>query len=62
MKNPWTSVWLGAANRAAATARGVWLAEARRQQCALERGAEKALPGGVSPDRKAPRRSRKTGG
>ncbi len=37
MKNPWMSLWLSAANRAAGTARGLWMAEAQRQQRALAR-------------------------
>ena len=32
MKNPWVSLWLSAANTAAGTARGFWMAEFRRQQ------------------------------
>ena len=34
MKNPWMSLWLSAANRGANTARGLWMAEAKRQQAA----------------------------
>jgi hypothetical protein len=37
MKNPWVSLWLSAANTAASTARGFWMAEFRRQQKAMER-------------------------
>jgi hypothetical protein len=51
MKNPFLSLWLSAANKAAGTARGLWLAEARRQQAALakkptkrSRSARKAAP------------------
>jgi hypothetical protein len=42
MKNPWMSAWLSAANRAAGTARGLWLAEARRQQNAAAKSLSKA--------------------
>ena len=48
MKNPWMSLWLSAANRTARTARGHWLAEARRQQRALLKAAEKAMLSGMS--------------
>ncbi len=34
MKNPFMSMWLSAANRAAGTARGMWMAEAKKQQTA----------------------------
>ena len=42
MKNPWMSLWLSAANRSAATARGLWLAEAERQRRAFAKAAVKA--------------------
>ena len=42
MKNPWMSLWLSAANKAAGTARGLWLAEAQRQQKAIAREMAKA--------------------
>ena len=42
MKNPWMSLWLSAANRAAGTARGYWLAEAERQRQALIRQATRS--------------------
>lgn len=61
MKNPWMSLWLSAANRAAGTARGYWMAEAQRQQRAFAKAAEKALVSGMSPTRKPARRRRKTG-
>ena len=32
MKNPWMSLWLSAANQAMAANRGLWAAEAARQQ------------------------------
>jgi hypothetical protein len=54
MKNPWMSLWLSAANRAAGTARGLWLAEARRQQAAFARETAKAWGLGTqAPGRKA---------
>ena len=46
MKNPWMSLWLSTANRAAGTARGYWLAEAERQrQVLLRRATRSAWPG-----------------
>lgn len=45
MKNPYLSAWLSAANRAAGTARGLWLAEARRQQAALAKKPAKRTGG-----------------
>ena len=61
MKNPWMSLWLSAANRAAATARGHWLAEARRQQREYLRATEKALMSGISPKSKPVRKQRRSG-
>jgi len=45
MKNPWMSLWLSAANKAAGTARGLRTAEARRQQTA----ATKAMTTAAKP-------------
>jgi hypothetical protein len=42
MKNPWMSLWLSAANRAAGSARGLWMAEAQRQQQAFAKEVAKA--------------------
>ena len=42
MKNPWMSLWLSAANKAAGTTRGIWAAEAQRQQQAFAREVMKA--------------------
>ncbi len=61
MKNPWMSLWLSAANRSAATARGHWLAEAQRQQKAWAKAAEKALVSGKPPTGAPFRRRRKPG-
>lgn len=61
MKNPWMSLWLSAANRAAGTARGYWMAEAQRQQKAFAKAAEKAMIGGLPPTKKPTRRRRKSG-
>lgn len=61
MKNPWMSLWLSAANRTAATARGHWLAEARRQQQAYLKATEKAMTSGNSPTKKPARKRRKPG-
>ena len=62
MKNPWMSLWLGVANRAAGSARGYWMAEAQRQQRALLKATEKALLSGMSPTKRHAPRRRKTGG
>lgn len=43
MKNPWMSLWLSAANKAAGTARGLWMAQASKQQKAFAKGAAKGL-------------------
>ncbi len=42
MKNPWMSLWLSSANKAAGTARGLWMAEAQRQQKAFAKEMAKA--------------------
>ena len=42
MKNPWMSLWLSGANKAAGTARGLWMAEAQRQQQAFAKEVAKA--------------------
>jgi hypothetical protein len=52
MKNPWMSMWLSAANRAAGPARGFWTAEMRRQQNALMNEAGRSL----TQDRAAPKK------
>jgi hypothetical protein len=62
MKNPWMSLWLSAANRAAATARGHGLAEARRQQRAYVNAAEKALMSETPPEKRAVRKRHTPGG
>ena len=46
MKNPFMSMWLSAANKAAGPARGMWMAEARRRQTAAAR--EMAKAGGLA--------------
>ncbi|HRO09909.1 hypothetical protein [Amaricoccus sp.] len=57
MKNPWMSLWLSAANRTAGTARGLWTAEARRQQQAFAKEMTRAW--GLAPaKRKKPARKR----
>ena len=43
MKNPWMSLWLSAANRAAGTGAGIWKASIRRQQTAAVKEANKAI-------------------
>jgi hypothetical protein len=52
MKNPWMSLWLSAANKAAGTARGMWMAEAQRQQTAFAKEVAKAWGLGPAPRRK----------
>ncbi len=42
MKNPWMSMWLSAANKAAGASRGLWMAEAQRQQQAFLKEMTKA--------------------
>jgi hypothetical protein len=59
MKNPWMSLWLSAANKAAGTARGLWMAEARRQQQALARELTKAWGLGGSAMARKPRAPRR---
>jgi hypothetical protein len=58
MKNPFMSMWLSAANKAAGTARGMWLAEARRQQTAAAKEMTKAAGLGTGATRRkaAPKR------
>lgn len=57
MKNPWMSLWLSAANRAAGASRGLWTAEMQRQQQTLQREVLKAWGlGGATPARKPSRR------
>lgn len=58
MKNPWMSLWLSAANRAAGTARGYWLAEAERQRQALVRQATRSLRSGLPATKRAASRRR----
>jgi hypothetical protein len=49
MKNPWMSLWLSAANRAAGSGRGLWMAKARRQQQAFAKEMAKAWGLGAPP-------------
>lgn len=56
MKNPWVSLWLSAANTAANTARGFWMAEFHRQQKAMQREWARALrPGPKKTESPEPR-------
>jgi hypothetical protein len=60
MKNPWMSLWLSAANKAAGTTRAIWAAEARRQQAAFTKDVMKAWGlGGSAETRKPPARRRR---
>ena len=52
MKNPWMSMWLSAANKAANTGRGLWMAEAKKQQRALARDAAKSVGLGTTGGRR----------
>jgi len=54
MKNPWMSAWLSAANKTAGPARGLWMAEAKRQQQAFAKEMAKAWGLGTTATRKAP--------
>ncbi len=58
MKNPWMSLWMSAANRAAGTARGLWLAEAGRQRRALAKGVAKGLAPTPAQKKRGPARRR----
>ena len=42
-KNPMMSLWLSAANSAAGSARGLWLAEMQRQQTAMMQAFTKQM-------------------
>ena len=59
MKNPWMSMWLSAANKAAGSARGFWMAEAGRQQKAAAN--EMARAAGLAPAKKkrSPRKKKR---
>lgn len=59
MKNPWMSAWLSAANQAAGAGRGLWMAEAQRQQQAWAKEMAKVWTSALQPPGKTPRRSRK---
>ncbi len=60
MKNPFMSMWLSAANRAAGPVRGFWTAEAKRQQSAMVREATKAMtPGAPAKKRSTAKRRAK---
>ncbi len=62
MKNPWMSLWLSAANRAAGPARGFWSAEIARQQQAFAKAMTKAmLPGaGAAAEKRSTSRRRRS--
>lgn len=60
MKNPWLSMSLSAANRAAGAARGFWTAEMRRQQKALlNEAGRSSAQGRPAPKKRAASKSRK---
>jgi hypothetical protein len=54
MKNPWMSLWLSAANQAAGAARGLWLAEAQRQQQAFARQMTRVWTASLTGSRSKP--------
>jgi hypothetical protein len=62
MKNPFMSIWLSAANRAAAMGRGIGAAAVRRQQTAALNGTTKAITSfwTMKPKTKARRRKKST--
>ena len=59
MKNPWMSLWLSAANKAAGASRGLWMAEAQRQQAAFAKEMAKAWGVGTPASRSRPERKRR---
>jgi hypothetical protein len=60
MKNPWMSMWLSAANKAAGAARGFGAAELHRQQKTMAKEAARAMGLGPSTSkRRATTRRRK---
>ena len=61
MKNPWMSMWLSAANKAAGAARGFGTAELHRQQKTMAQEAARAMGFGpsTSKTRDAAKRRRK---
>ena len=60
MKNPWMSMWLSAANKAAGAARGFGTAELHRQQKTMAKEAARAMGFGPStPKTRAPAKRRR---
>ena len=59
MKNPWMSMWLSAANKAAGPTRGLWMAEAKRQQTAFIKEMSKAAGLAASAGARTPKRRTK---
>ena len=59
MKNPWMSMWLSAANRAAGAARGFGTAELHRQQKAMAKEAARAMSLGSPAAKKGPASKRR---
>jgi len=62
LKNPFMSMWLSAANRAAATGRGIGAAALRRQQTAILNETTKAITSfwTMKPKTKARKRKKST--
>ena len=59
MKNPWMSLWLSAANKAAGPARGLWMAEAQRMQRSFAKDAAKSLGLAATGSRRKPETKRR---
>lgn len=59
MKNPWMSLWLSAANKAVGTSRGLWMAEAQRQQQRMLKEMTKAWTAPAGPKRAPAKRRAK---
>ena len=59
MKNPWMSMWLSAANKAAGTARGFGTAELHRQQNTMAKKAARAMGLGPSSSKMRPAAKRR---
>jgi hypothetical protein len=58
--NPWMSMWLSAANKAAGAARGFGMAELHRQQKTIAKETERAMGLGPSTSkRRAPAKRRR---
>ena len=59
MKNPWMSMWLSAANKAAGAARGFGTAELHRQQKSMAKEGARAIGFGPSSSKMRPAAKRR---